>query len=122
MHPRQLPVSAEQPTAVVGFLSSGSVAALNKQWISAFHRGLRDFGYIDGQNVSIDYRAADDNYDLLIAEVNLIRCAGTKDDPCQFRSTRDSVAEFGRLTARTETTPRRTQSGGDHAVWADRIG
>jgi putative ABC transport system substrate-binding protein len=60
-----LPASAEQPPAVVGFLTSGSAQALNRQWISAFHRGLREFGFIDGQNVSIEYRAADDNYDRL---------------------------------------------------------
>lgn len=60
-----VPANAQQPPAVVGFLSSGSTEALNKQWIAAFHRGLREFGYIDGQNTSIEYRGADDNYDQL---------------------------------------------------------
>ena len=61
-----LPLSAqESAAAVVGFLTSGSLGSLNKQWIAAVHRGLREFGYIDGHNVSIEYRAADNNYDRL---------------------------------------------------------
>jgi putative ABC transport system substrate-binding protein len=62
------PVSAgaQQPsTAVVGFLTSGSTDSLNKKWIAAFHRGLGDSGYVDGQNVTIKFRAADDQYDRL---------------------------------------------------------
>jgi putative ABC transport system substrate-binding protein len=61
-----LPLSAQQqPTAVVGFLTSGSMASLNKKWIAAFHRGLGESGYVDGKNVAIDYRAADDHYERL---------------------------------------------------------
>jgi putative ABC transport system substrate-binding protein len=59
------PGRAEQSLPIVGFLNSGSAGALNKHWTAEFHRGLRIFGYIDGQNVSIEYRAADDNYDRL---------------------------------------------------------
>ena len=61
-----LPLSAQQQgTAVVGFLTSGSLTALNKKWIAAFHRGLEEAGYVDGKNVTIDYRAADDHYERL---------------------------------------------------------
>jgi putative tryptophan/tyrosine transport system substrate-binding protein len=60
-----LPLSAQEPAAVVGFLTSGSLGSLNKQWIAAVHRGLRKSGYIHGHNVSIEYRAADNNYDRL---------------------------------------------------------
>jgi putative ABC transport system substrate-binding protein len=61
-----LPLSAQQQgTAVVGFLTSGSKGALNKQWVAAFHRGLGESGYVEGQNVKIEYRAADDQYDRL---------------------------------------------------------
>jgi putative tryptophan/tyrosine transport system substrate-binding protein len=60
-----LPASAQQPLAVVGLLTSGPVEALNQQWMLAFHRGLADFGLIDGQSVAIEYRGADDNYDRL---------------------------------------------------------
>src|SRR5262245_59650688 len=61
-----LPLSAQQPgTAIVGFLSSGSAGSLNKQWLAAFQRALKEAGYVDGQNVTIEYRAADDHYDQL---------------------------------------------------------
>jgi len=61
-----LPLGAQQQaTPVVGFLTSGSVASLNKQWVAAFHRGLGEAGYVEGRNVAIDYRGADDHYDRL---------------------------------------------------------
>ncbi len=60
-----LPLNAQQTGTVVGFLSSGSAAALNKQWIAAFHRGLAEGGYVDGQNITIEYRTADDDYERL---------------------------------------------------------
>lgn len=60
-----LPVGAQQAPPVVGFLTSGSTGSLNKQWVAGFHRGLGEAGYVDGQNVTIEYRAADDHYDRL---------------------------------------------------------
>jgi putative ABC transport system substrate-binding protein len=57
---------AQQPAAmpVIGFLSSGTSAT----WVSfvdAFRRGLNEAGFIDGQNVTIDYRWAEGHYDHL---------------------------------------------------------
>jgi putative tryptophan/tyrosine transport system substrate-binding protein len=61
-----LPVSAQQRgNAVVGFFTSGSKSALNKNWVAAFHRGLGESGYVDGQNVTIELRAADNQYERL---------------------------------------------------------
>jgi len=59
------PVVAQQKTPVVGFLTSGSVSALKKSWTAAFHSGLAEAGYVDGQNVKIEYREANDQYDRL---------------------------------------------------------
>ncbi len=59
-------------TAVIGFLTSGSRDALSKDWIAAFHRGLGESGYVESQNVSVNYKAADDQYarlDALAAEL-----------------------------------------------------
>ena len=58
---------------MVGFLHGGSPgAALYMQ--AAFHRGLKEAGYVEGQNVGIVYRYADDQYDQLPALVaDLIR-------------------------------------------------
>jgi putative ABC transport system substrate-binding protein len=61
-----VPLCAQQPEIkVIGFLTSGSLASLNKQWIAAFHRGLGEVGYVEGLNVKIEYRAADDRYERL---------------------------------------------------------
>src|SRR5882757_160685 len=51
---------------VVGFLSSRSPneSAAN---VAAFRQGLKDAGYVDGENVAIDYRWAEGRYDRLPA-------------------------------------------------------
>jgi putative ABC transport system substrate-binding protein len=52
---------AQQP--VIGFL----VLSLQTRGeeLTAFHQGLRETGYIDGQNVAIEYRSAEGRYDRL---------------------------------------------------------
>jgi hypothetical protein len=40
---------------VIGYLS-GSSAGSNAPFVAAFHQGLRETGYVEGQNVSIEYR------------------------------------------------------------------
>jgi putative tryptophan/tyrosine transport system substrate-binding protein len=56
---------ARQPTIpTVGFISTGSAASF-APLVAAFHRGLNDNGYVDGQNVKIEYRWAEGRYDQL---------------------------------------------------------
>jgi putative tryptophan/tyrosine transport system substrate-binding protein len=58
---------AQQPTMpVVGFLGIGYLAPL-KSLVSAFRKGLEEAGYIEGQNVTIEYRWAEYHYDRLPA-------------------------------------------------------
>src|SRR5262249_21461537 len=58
---------AQQPgTPVVGFLHYGSPETY-AHIVSAFRRGLRDSGFVEGQNVAIDYRWANGQYDRLPA-------------------------------------------------------
>jgi putative tryptophan/tyrosine transport system substrate-binding protein len=51
---------------VIGFLSSTSPEAYASR-VVAFRRGLDEAGYVDGQNVAIEYRWAEDRYDRLPA-------------------------------------------------------
>jgi putative ABC transport system substrate-binding protein len=57
---------AQQPKKVprIGYLSRSSAFG-NLPRIEAFRHGLRDLGYVEGQNVVIDYRYAEGNPDRL---------------------------------------------------------
>src|SRR5215831_8200410 len=60
-----LPVGAQQPAMpVIGFLQTGAPGA-TAHMTAAFHRGLKETGYVEGQNVEIVYRYADGQYDRL---------------------------------------------------------
>ena len=50
----------------VGFLNSASADGYGSM-AAAFRRGLREAGYTDGQNLSIEYRWADNQYEHLPA-------------------------------------------------------
>jgi putative ABC transport system substrate-binding protein len=64
-----LPITANAQlpnVRVAGFVSSGSADGFT-HLLAALHRGLRDKGYVDGQNLAIEYRWADGHYDRLPA-------------------------------------------------------
>src|SRR4051794_15978225 len=64
-----------QPSVpVVGFLNGTSPEGYGPM-LSAFHDGLKDTGYIEGQNVAIEYRWANGQYDRLrgLADVLVTR-------------------------------------------------
>ena len=51
---------------VIGYLSSTSPGS-NAPWVEAFCQGLQENGYVEGQNVAIEYRWAEGRYDRLPA-------------------------------------------------------
>jgi ABC-type uncharacterized transport system substrate-binding protein len=69
-----LAARAQQPAMpVVGFVNTASPAGYTAM-ANAFHQGLKDTGYADGQNVTIEYRWAEGHNELLPAIVaDLVR-------------------------------------------------
>jgi putative ABC transport system substrate-binding protein len=70
-----LAARAQQPTPVVGFLSAVSQTQ-TAHLVAAFRRGLKETGFVEGNNVVIEYRFADGQYDRLPAQATeLVRRA-----------------------------------------------
>src|SRR5262249_9153450 len=55
---------AHQPLPAIGFLNPTSPDT-NADRLRAFRQGLNETGYIDGENVAIEYRWADNQLDRL---------------------------------------------------------
>src|SRR5580704_11184064 len=65
------PIAArgQQPTVpVIGYLSGYSPSDAVNQ-VAAFHRGLAETGYIEGRNLAVEYRFAENQLDRLPAHV-----------------------------------------------------
>jgi putative ABC transport system substrate-binding protein len=54
----------QQTIPVIGFLNSQSPEPFAR-FVAAFRRGLNETGYVEGQNVAIEYRWAEGQYDRL---------------------------------------------------------
>ena len=99
---------AQQPvTPVIGFMSGRSPAE-SEYLVKAFRTGLNELGYVEGRNVSVEYRWADGHYDrlpALAAELVGRRVAA-------IAATGGSVSGLAAKAA-TATTPIVFSSGGD---------
>src|SRR6516165_6545977 len=66
---------AQQPTTpVVGWLSAGSADDDYKNRTVPFLQGLKETGYVEGQNVAVEYRRAESQLDRLpVLAADLVR-------------------------------------------------
>jgi putative tryptophan/tyrosine transport system substrate-binding protein len=62
-----LAARAQPSMPVIGFLSAypRPPDSFSQHILAAFHRGLKELGYVEGQNVAIEYRWGADEYDRL---------------------------------------------------------
>src|SRR6266480_4907070 len=56
----------QPPVPVIGFLGAPSPAPYAR-YVAAIHQGLKEAGYVEGQNVRFEYRWAEGHYDKLPA-------------------------------------------------------
>src|SRR5262245_20490041 len=74
----------QMATPVIGFLHSSTPGAFADR-LRAFHRGLKDTGFVEGENVAIVYRWAENQFDrlpelaaeLVRRQVSVIAALGT---------------------------------------------
>jgi putative ABC transport system substrate-binding protein len=105
------PLNAQQrEVPIIGVISTAPSEARGSEQFAAFYRGLAEAGYIEGQNVKIEYRWANDDYarlpalaaELVHLRVALIVAAGghvsalaahevTKEVPIVFTTVTDPI-------------------------------
>ena len=61
---------------VIGFLRN-STAAGSEHLVSAFRRGLNEVGFVEGQNIAIEYRWADNQNDPAAVGLDVAFAAGS---------------------------------------------
>src|SRR5690349_18268715 len=69
-----LRLRAQQPaTPVIGFLNPASLQSW-ENYVAGFRAGLKEVGYVDGQNITIEFRWAEGHYDRLpVMAADLVR-------------------------------------------------
>jgi putative tryptophan/tyrosine transport system substrate-binding protein len=78
-----LAARAQQPSMpVIGYLGTQSADDDYKNITVPFLQGLKETGYVEGQNVAIEYRRAENQYDRLPAlAADLVRSARPRSMP-----------------------------------------
>lgn len=102
--------NAQKPAPVIGLLTTAAPASRGGEQLTAFFSGLREAGFVEGQNVRIEYRWANDDYvllrkmakELVDLKVSVIVAAGghvsamaaheaTSDIPISFTTVTDPI-------------------------------
>jgi putative ABC transport system substrate-binding protein len=95
-----LSARAQQPgIPVIGFLDPTSPETIGNGILSEFRSGLREAGYIDGQNVAIEFRWANGRFpelrqlaaDLVRLQVAVIVASGASDSPLAAKAATSTI-------------------------------
>ena len=82
----------------IGFLQATSLEAM-AELLRGFHLGLKEAGYVEGENVAIEYRFADNQHDQLPAlAADLVRRVRRAVDPAghwSFHTAKTQLQTFG---------------------------
>jgi hypothetical protein len=62
-----LAARAQQANPVIGFLHNSTLTDFRRPQVDAFRRGLAEMSYVEGRNLVIEYRWAEDQDDRLPA-------------------------------------------------------
>src|SRR5262245_25575710 len=69
-----LAARAQQPAMpVVGFLRSETLADVPQDRVTAFRQGVKEAGFVEGQNVAIEIRSSEDQSRLPLLVTDLLR-------------------------------------------------
>src|SRR5262249_60555859 len=60
-----LAARAQQTIPLVGFVWTGDTSSAPMPYVTAFRQGVREAGLVEGDNVAIEYRWAEGQYDRL---------------------------------------------------------
>jgi hypothetical protein len=120
-----LAARAQQATMpVVGFLDAGSPESI-AHLVAAFRKGLSETGYVEGQNVTIEYRwAQNDNNPELAADLvrRQVAVIAAKDTPSAIAAkAANTTIPIVYLPKRRRLRPRLRRKGGQCAVRCWRI-
>jgi putative ABC transport system substrate-binding protein len=119
-----LAANAQKPTMpVIGYLESGS-ATYRKNIATAFNAGLKESGFVEGQNVTIEHRWAEAQYDRLPAmaadlvgrQVAVIVASGAVVSPLAARAATTTIPIvflIGADPIRTGLVPSLNRPGGN---------
>jgi putative ABC transport system substrate-binding protein len=92
----------QQPMPVIGFLSSVSPDGYSER-LRGFRQGLKETGYIEGENVAIEYRWAENQFDRVPAlAADLVRRQVAVIVPPASPVTRPLAAWLASVTGVTE--------------------
>ena len=99
---------AQQPAMPIIGLLSGVPFETRRKQIAAFHQGLKEAGYVEGQNVVIEYRSADNQVDRLptLAADLVTKQVNVSEVTIQSKLPNQPQQQFPLSSSREPTRPR----------------